>query len=119
MNRAGVTVGSVAGATYSDGTAILRLTESLSDSVKSELNTGTPTWDLSGKIVGSSMLMTWTRRKSEGAANYLAILAGEQKGREVFLHEGALLTGFTYEGDYRVDPSTAPNLKEWRLKPQG
>ena len=114
----GITVGPEAGGTYTDGTAVLRLTVSMPNSVKAELITDGQTWDLSGTVVGPALLVQWEKRKPEGESVWLSALAGGNKGHGVFVLKQESLTGFTYEGDRQVDPSTASNLKDWHLRRQ-
>jgi len=102
--------------TYTDGAAELRVTLSSRDSATGELTTEGETWDLSGSVVGPAILAHWERRKPEGDRAWLGSLIGHKSGHGVFVLDGDLLTGFTYEGDRKVDPSTAPNFKEWNLR---
>jgi tetratricopeptide (TPR) repeat protein len=113
----GITVGPETGGDYSDGVAVLRLTASIPNSVKGELTTDRQTWDLSGTVVGPALLVQWEKRKPEGQI-WLSVLAGGRKGHGIFVLKEESLTGFTYEGEHRVDPSTAPELKEWHLRRQ-
>ena len=112
----GILLSPDAGGIYTDGAATLKVTFSNSDSVTAELITGGQTWDLSGSVVGPAILVSWERRKPEGEEAWVRILAGEKKGHGVFVLDGELFAGFTYEGDRKVDPSTASNLKEWNLR---
>ena len=114
----GISVGPEAGGTYTDGEAVLRLTASIPDSVTGELTTKWETWDLSGTIVGPALFVKWETRKPEGEKVWLSVLAGDKKGHGVFVLKQESLTGFTYEGDRQVDPSTASKLKEWHLRRQ-
>ena len=73
---------------------------------------------MSGTIVGPALFVKWETRKPEGEKVWLSVLAGDKKGHGVFVLKQESLTGFTYEGDRQVDPSTASKLKEWHLRRQ-
>jgi tetratricopeptide (TPR) repeat protein len=115
----GVTVGPEAGGDYSDGVALLRVTVSPPNSVRGELKTGGETWDLSGSVLGPALLVQWEEREREGEKAWGLLPVLRDKGHGVFLLKGESLTGFTYEGEHRVDPSMAPELKEWHFRRQG
>jgi hypothetical protein len=114
----GVILGSEAAGDYSDGAVVLRVTMSPPNSVKGELRMLGETWDLSGTVLGPALLVQWERRKREGGMEWVSILSGPKKGHGVFLLKDGSLTGFTYEGDRRVDLSMAPELKEWHFRRQ-
>jgi hypothetical protein len=87
---------------------VLRVTVSSPNSVRGELKTGGETWDLSGTVLGSALLVEWDEREREREKAWTYLLARRKKGHGLFLLKDGSLTGFTYEGDRRVDPSMAP-----------